>query len=317
MGRKYITILTVFLIALASYLALKKNTGKGTLPVDHFQVADTSLLTSIYLSGPNDSVFLEKTNAYWRVNNNALVDLKKLGQLMEVLHKVEVKAPLSGESRERYLPIVKSEGVHVELFAKNEPYHEFFFYENQTDQVNSFMYAPALDALYLVKVTGLSGPLAPYFSTSLNHWQSNILMHFPFHELKTISCKYDDPMGFYSVTKIDSANSFSLFNKEGQPLYSIPQNIRQYFTYFTHIAYEKALTSHQVDDIGPLPKFATLTIEQKNGQEHLFGFYRLPKKNETGFDLNFLIVENINQNRFYKVKYLEIDLLLKNMAYFK
>lgn len=88
-------IITIIFVAVASFFIYKSTQGVKNLSSDDFNIADTSLVTKVFLTDKsNNKVLLEKkAPGNWTVNNkfNASNDIIKI--LLKTMLRIEVKAP--------------------------------------------------------------------------------------------------------------------------------------------------------------------------------------------------------------------------------
>ena len=301
------------------FFLIKKQINKPT-PVDAFAISDTSLVKKIELTHLNDTLLLIRTEKGWYLNNKQKVKIKNIERLLFTLKNIEIKAPLSEIESDKHTDIIKREGTYVTISADNSVLKHYIFYENVTDQINSFILDQESNHLYMVKISGYYSKIMNNFSINVSYWRSNSLLDIKGFEIESVKVEYPQNKQNSYIVKCDSLNSYFLYNLKNESLYCNSSQIEKYFSYFQNISFIQNYDNPDIFNMDTLYHYANIDIRLINGNYYKFSFYKIKKqniRNNSEYDFNYLYIKNLKENKFYKLRYIDIDLLLKDILYFK
>lgn len=312
LSRNYIIGISIIGV-LVALMVHNYYTKKKSLSYDAFQINDTSLVVSLSIHGKLDTLQLEKRNGKWIDVQGSFPVSKRIETFLTLMKRVEVKSFLNDELKRIYLDSIQQKGVYVEWQDRNGKSKNFYFFENSNETINSFIYNKELDKMFLVKSLGFNGSLKPFFNPKPSNWVSHILFSYKPANIKSIEVDYAVNQEYYRVVR---NSGYDLLDQKGNNLYNNPENIQRYFTYFNLVRY-----TEEVQDISlaslEAHKIASIAITNTGNLQDSYIIYRLPLDNNNGFDMNLALVFSENKKKLYKVKYIDIDLLLKDVMYFK
>ena len=279
-------IISLILIATFTITKIKLN---HSISFDHFAVKDTSVVHTIILTQQTDTLLLERKENKWLINNSWKAKEKTIKDFLSIVKRIEIKTPLSHEVLNKYKDQITNNGVYVQIRNHSKSIVHYAIYEEVQETINTFLFDPEKDQLFLIKIPGKYGKLSGYFSPNLMHWKDNVLIHLQPFEIESVEVLYSDANKSFTV-KRDTGSTYSLYNIDHQRLYSIPKKIDRYLTYFQHIEYVYELNPFTLQYTHLI---ASIYIEHINGLKYQFELFRIPALNQNqniDYDINFLLI---------------------------
>ncbi len=313
-NRSFLYLALVILISLL--IVFLKNRKNKAIEPDYFSVADTSCVQSFKLYDQYDTLKFHKNGA-WVINKNLKVKSSRIKDFLKVIKRIEIQSPIKGDAVKKYADSIKKYGTLVEIFCNDQLVRNYIFYENyQLNNINSFIFDLERNELFLVKIPGERGRLKSFFTTNYTDWNDRTLIHYKPGNIYRVVLEYTNNSKQSFIVEKDSNNTFNLYNLKEEKLYCSPESIERYFTYFRNVDFEKNGNIQETN----LEKFAYMKIISQDGRFSELGFYRILQNNngsDPKYDYNLAVVQKVSENQYYVIKYVQIDLLLKELQYFK
>jgi hypothetical protein len=286
-------IILVLLVALALGLFLK-NRQVNTLDEDSdYAVADTGIITKIFLADKkNNTVLLKKDSiGKWTVNDKYAASDYSIRLFLKTLMSIDVKSPVSKEAQANMVKIMAGNSVKVEIYQKAFrvdlfDYIRWFPYERLAktyyvgfatqDNTGTYMLMEGSSTPYIVHIPGFKGFLSTRYSVLEKDWRDHTIYNYHYKDLASVSIWMPEYPGQSFKAKKKGLRDFELhrlldYNKES------PERIIGYdtlelmdlFSSFEDVRYETLIdemTKEKQDSILKAVPFHVITLETVSGE---------------------------------------------------
>ena len=207
-----ILLLVAITIALQSPFSNSSTSSSSA----QFAVADTSLVQQIQL-GPKKLV-KEKPNA-WVLNDTYLASNRKIKLLIDVLAKLDIKRPLSGQEAEKISNLIKAKGQTITIKDQQGQTIQSFRIYGEGEET----YA-SLDGgePYNIYIPGTYLNLYEWLAAPVTEWRNKQILQTSWRTLKGLSVSYigdtenSFEIGFnekfYEVKGVQKLDTAALYN---------------------------------------------------------------------------------------------------------
>lgn len=286
-----------------------------------FAVKDTSDIAFVKLTDGENAVILQKqASNEWIVNQKYPANKKAIFKLMQCLTETKVEKPVPKNTMDS---VIKSKDSFkkIELFNKRNKIIKSWLLGPYNKQLNgTIILQSESDKAYIVNIPGLVNNLHYRYESNSIYWIKSEIFSYQPHEIKSISVNYHNnkKKSFkISISKEDVSihtENDILMNKQIDK-----KKVGSYLSYFMNVKFSSILNlqKESIDSIFSVEPDYTIRVEDiynriKNVDLKLIR----NSDNKTTYDLNN-VYAIINNEDLVKVKFIEIDLLLKDIDYFK
>jgi len=258
---KYLSSVIVVLLLLILFAIQSKfnSSANSTLSLDpaSFAIKDTSLV-SRFEFGAN--VILKEGNTrFWRINNRYQVDELMLQSLFSVMQSLEIKRPVSEQSKEKILQSFADNGIEIKVYAGEELRTHFMLSAFEEDT-----YAMLLDdkkQLYSIYIPGFFVPIRDLFDINEQEWRNKTVMQTSWRSMKSLDLRYSQNPKNNLHIEYDSIfyKVQNVANLDTARLYSYIQNN------YTAFRVESFLDNKNLQDsLQKAKPFCTITLKDLN-----------------------------------------------------
>ena len=216
----FLAIATVFLVSKNNSSTLKeKESG--------FAVADTSLVTKIFIADKQDhSVLLERKGKKWLLNGKYTANPKMLELLLGTMYNIKVKAPVSNSSHNNVVNRMATIGIKVEVYEmgyrinlfdkiklfEHERLSKVYYVGDATqDNRGSYMLMEGAERPYVVFLPSLRGFISTRFSPLEDAWKSHIVFKNKLIDIQSLSIIFGkEPESSFRVEVKDARGNYEL-----------------------------------------------------------------------------------------------------------
>lgn len=159
--------LAVLVLGLAAWFVLKKNSQSATFnPQEvNFSVKDTAGIDKIFIAQKaGRQTLLTRLDNGWRVNNKYWVDPVQIGHILQAVHDVKVKRPVSKGERERVLASISGKHAKVEIYRKGELVKTYYVGAETNDALGTYYLMEGSENPYVAYLPGWDGVLNVRFN---------------------------------------------------------------------------------------------------------------------------------------------------------
>lgn len=156
------------LVAFIAYWALLKSNNKSSLTIDQTRIAvtDTASIDKIYiarLDGSRHTFTRRLPGGMWIMDGKYLADPTRMFLIMEALHDVDFKRPVSQKEFNRVVKQIAAENIKVEVYLKGKLFRTFYL-GNETDgNTGNYTILDKSDEPFVAYLRGFNGYLQPRF----------------------------------------------------------------------------------------------------------------------------------------------------------
>lgn len=325
----------VLLVAISVVVYFNKN-KKSTIDLEasHFKVEDTAAVDKIFLADKNNhAVTAERTPQGWVVEGKYPVRPDVILTLLSTFKNMDVKTPVAKSMRATVLKRMATQSIKVEIYSKRQKIRQYYVGSPTQDYTGTFMLLTNLDndenyeEPFITYVPGFEGFLSTRYITSLDDWRSTLAINFTPPDMKSLSLEYHEmPDSSFSI-ELANANTFTLKNRQSQPIQYDILKMKQYLAYFQNVHYDMLLTNtkdHITDSLYKSLPFATLTIRDRNNDPYVYNFLHMkstPGKNakygvDYKYDPDNLYMRFADDKELAIIQYFVFGKLLQTSAYF-
>ncbi|MCF6342654.1 MAG: DUF4340 domain-containing protein [Bacteroidales bacterium] len=339
----------LFLALIAVFLMSRNNSGTLKEEETGFAVTDTSAVTKIFIADKKDhSVLLKRTDSGWLLNGKFQTSSRMVEILLETMHDIKVRAPVSLSSHDNIVSRMAVIGIKVEvyemvyrinLFDKIKLFrHEKrtkVFYVGDATQNNrgTFMLMEGAERPYITYLPSLRGFISTRFSALEDDWKSHMVFNNRLIDIQSMSLIFgEEPEGSFKVEVKDARGNYKLTAlQDGRNIADYDTlKVLNLLTSFADLRYEtrlnKILPQETIDSIVATPFLYEITLEdRRQGTRFLRAFKRAATPDGLADGEGGLIP--VDHDRFYALinegedfvlmQYFVFDKVLKPLGYYE
>lgn len=253
------TIVVLLLLILFAIQSKFNTTSNSTLSLNSssFAIKDTSLVSRFEFG--SNVITKEVNNKSWRINNRYQVDELMLKSLFSVMQSLEVKRPVSEQSKEKILQSFADNGIEIKVFAGEKLKTHFMMSAFEEDT-----YAMLLDDKnkpYSIYIPGFFVPIRDLFDINEQEWRNKTVMQTSWRSMKSLNLKYSQNPKNNLHIEYDSIfyKVENVANLDTARLYSYIQNN------YTVFRAESFLKNDELkDSLQKAKPFCTITLRDLN-----------------------------------------------------
>lgn len=219
------------LLALGAWFSLQKKFSTNTINKSEGKVAiqDTASITKIKVEHNGKLLVLTKSSDGWVVNGKYKTVYRPMAMMMMGLNQLQVKRPVSQESKSRVLQDLHGKGTKVTV-ENAEGETSLTFMTNENDINTTYLLTPQSEEPVIAYVPGIQGNINNLFKLTENDWRNRRLFYSNPRTLKSIKVSYphNPADGFeitYSDGKLELPGVTSLDSSKFFPYIAAFQNI--------------------------------------------------------------------------------------------
>lgn len=327
MNRNKITLVVlVVLVVVSAWLLLSRRSGTYARSAVEFAVMDTNLITGVEITGRGGKVMLVKHEHIWRVNGITPVRKDRMSGMLVLLSRLEVISPVSRSRSEEVSRQLQTDGKQVIITLDKGGAREYFVFHDTTETNATYMMLKDADTPFRMGVRGYKRrDLAALYATDERYWRDNLLLHYLPEQIQYISLqRLRDPARTFHLTRnAEGGFEMSTGTVPGDWFDPEPSKLNQYLGYFYGIRFDAYADLGQdtplIYEYNDEPDFV-LEVGINTGSRtslSLFPVFTVDPAGIKKMDLNVLYAKIDDWDGMVVLKYLEIDPLLKDPAYFQ
>ncbi|PCJ83517.1 MAG: hypothetical protein COA57_11085 [Flavobacteriales bacterium] len=332
--KKNITTIIVLILLTALALYLYRTQGSSTIKkeLSDFAVEDTASITKIFLADrSNRTILLERVDEVkWKLNNKYTAKQDAVNNLLEVIKKVSVKAPVPKVAFENVVKQISGSHVKIEIYQGSDtPEKVYFVGHSDRDHTGNYMLLDGSSVPFLTHMEGFRGFLGPRYFTNENDWRSTKIFAYQYGEIKSVQLEHTDIKSYsFKITNLGD-DIFSLKsvkdNKEIENYDTL--KVMQYLSLFKKVhfeSFEETKTEAIIDSVKKAVPMHLITVTEANGNQKNLKTFLKPNKpgaedelgNPITHDLDRLYAL-IDDSTFVVIQYYVFDPIFKTIDDFK
>jgi hypothetical protein len=185
-----ILLSTLLLLTAATALLLffQGRNGEALVDKNLFRVEDLKAIDRVELVSTIDTVQLSFNGTRWLVNNNDAADRDMVDVLFATLLQAEPKRPVADNLKDSLIKVLKSSGIKIKLFEKDELMKTFTAGGNATKTQTYFMNEDG--NVYVVTIPGYRVYVSGIFEQTESAWRDKYVFAFNWSNFKRLSIQF-------------------------------------------------------------------------------------------------------------------------------
>lgn len=315
-------LIVLFVILIPLFWIIFNNDVKHELS-DMFVIKDVSVVGTIIIKNNVKSISIKKkpnTND-WFINNKYEANKKSIKKLMQTLTEVKISNPVLKKNIDSIKNLIKSYAKTIIILNnKNDTLKKIYIADYKNDTKGTYALADNNNLPYIISIPGLEKDLNQRYNLNPLYWINPEIFTYQPHEIKEIEIKYlnKEKTSYRIEINEDAPKIFSY--KKHKYLENININkIGSYLSYFMNVKFSdfNTLIDGKSDSLKNSKADYSIFVKDIYNKTKEVDLYRIkisetPKK----YDFNKLYAI-INKEDIVVVKYFDIDLILKDISYFK
>ena len=318
--KKKTVVLSIFLliIIIIIYIIFISNNKNDISEL--FIVKDINDVKKVLLIDNKDSLLLEKNieNNTWVLNNKYPVTNKAINKLEQTLAEVKINKPVRKEITDSVSSELLNKGTVIQIFNKrNKIIKEWIIGEYEESSEGTYILDKNIKKPYIVNIPGLENDLNYRYNTNSLYWIKAEVFAYQPNEILEIGIKYtDNPKKSFTI-KIKGEEAEIYLSENNYKLKSINYNkVGSYLSYFMNVKFSSFYNESQRDSVFSNKPNFIINVKDIYKREKNVKLYKI-KNNKNQVQYNpFKLNAIINDEDLVVVKYVDIDLILKDPEYF-
>lgn len=312
MRKRIIIWLSVLAMLVLAWFAIRKSMQNNTLNEEEsaFAVADTNGIDKIFIATKTNKKWLleRKSGGYWKLNNTWWVAPTVMETLMQVIHDVEVKRPVSKLEHNSVVKSIATKHQKVEIYLRGQLLKTYFVGAETDNYQGSYFLMKDAENPFVCNIPGFNGYLTIRYDVNPNSWRDPHIFMSGERTLQEVKVEYPSkPADNFTLTIHDSVVKV---NGKG---HLDPEHVNL-FIYKTrdlavNLFYEKVTQAH-VDSVSKLTPIAIISTTDKNPE--LSNTIKIYKNTQNPELYNALLGK---KNELVNVQKVRTDFLLVNAEY--
>ena len=317
-----IIISIIFLFVIAGGIIFFFKSDNKNLTSELFIVKDTSEISKVVISQDSEKIILtiNKKNRSWTVDNKYPANKKAVKKLFQTLTEVKISKPVLKSEEDSILNFIKSKGKKVTIYNNdNQVIKNIIIGSYSKNVAGTYMLNPDINTPFITNIPGVENDLNYRYNINPVYWLKPEIFSYSPNEIKEITLKYSDSnkQSFKLIILSDTANLVNL--SDNLPVKNLSLNkVGSYLSYFMNVKFssETSDTENLKNQLLKKIPFAELNVTDINKKIENIKLYQIPNsKKQNEYDLNNLYAV-INNQDVVLVKYVDFDLILKDIHYF-
>jgi hypothetical protein len=288
----------LFLALVAAFLVSQNNSTTLQEKESGFAIADTSLVTKIFIADKQEhSVLLEREGNGWKLNGKFDANPKMLEILLGTMHRVKVKAPVSLSIHNNVVSRMAAIGKKVEVYEmgyrinlfdkiklfKHERLAKVFYVGDATqDNQGTYMLMEGAERPYVVYLPSLRGFISTRFSPLEDDWKSHIVFSNKLIDIQSLAISFgEEPENSFKVEVKDARGNYEIVAlSDGRKITNYDTlKVLNLLTSFADLRYETRMNNiyapEKIDSIIASPFLYEISInDRKKGENTVRMFKR-------------------------------------------
>ncbi len=342
---KYILAIAIILTIFAVILIISKSNTTLRGEDNDFAIKDTSNVTMIFLADMKERTVTLKRTAEnkWKVNDKYIAVSTNINLLLEALHDIKVKIPVSKAAHNNVVTRIASTGIKVEIYQEVYRINIFNFiklfpYEKRTktyyvggptqNNIGTFMLIENSTTPFITHIQGFIGFLTPRYSTKEKDWRSHVAFRYKISEIKSIELQIpESPELSYRITRNDREFTITTLQTGSNVENFDTLKVVKTMASFNDVRFEAILDGfkkEKLDSLKSSTPYRILTISDVNGNKKELVTYRkkVPEGsvdfegNPIEYDLDRFYGLINNSEEIVLIQYFIFNNILKPLDYF-
>jgi len=315
-------LIVLFIIIIPSFWIIFNNDVKHNLS-DMFVIKDISEVNTIVIKNNTKSITINKkeNTDNWLINEKYEANKESIKKLIQALTEVKINNPVLKRNIDSVKNSIKNSAKTIIILNdKNKALKTIYIanYENNID--GTFALSDSNELPYIISIPGLEKDLNQRYNLHPLYWINPEIFTYQPHEINEIEIKYSnkEKASYRIEVKKDAPKIFSYKKQKYEDSINI-NKLGSYLSYFMNVKFSdfNTLIDKKSDSLKNSKPDYSIFVKDIYNRTKEVELYKI-KVSETPekYDFNKLYAI-INKEDIVIVKYYDIDLILKDIKYFK
>ena len=273
-------VIFVILAAVSIFLLSRNRTGTMTVELKEFAVKDTASITKIFLADKNkNQVLLERTGpGSWTLNKKYKAFKSRVDILLETMHSVEMKNPLSAKAKKAFLKDMLTGSVKVEIYTNGGTTPTLTYYVGGTtsDELGTIMLMDGSSDPIVTWIPGFDGYLSGRYNAEEKGWRARDVYKLAPSGIREVTYDYpENPKESFKFTSDGKNFSISHPDENDAAKEVSAINAKEFLLGFTNVEYEAFYAGQpaQMDSVRHLDPVVIISVKTEGKEASTVKFY--------------------------------------------
>lgn len=341
-NRKIIFAVIILAIIAAMFIFTRSDSTLNKNYKD-FAIADTSLITKIYLVDKNNNSITLKKNSPgdWTVNGNHKARNSGIETILNTMQKIRVRQPVSKAAHNSVVRRLSSSSIKVEIYQMANRINlfglvEWFPYEKLVktyyvggatqNNMGTIMLIEGSPEPYVVHIPRFRGFVATRYSTNMKDWRDFSIFKQQPADIESVSIEFPEKpeLSYKIVAKNNNAfDVISLTNNQALQKYDTLK-VLNFLSSFKNINFEALLNDKNpefIDSVTSSTPFHIITVNEKSGKNKKIKTFHKTYKEEakeenSSYDLDRFYALVNEEKDFVLIQFYTFDKITRPINYF-
>jgi len=323
MKRNTLLLIVLFSLLLAAlYFFFSRGPGSLGRSVRQFSIADTSLVQKVEITGKDGSVLLERHDGRWMVNGRYYARDRKMKNLLGAMLRLQPDAPAARKDREVILLQLREHSKKVTITQEGKKDKIYYAWQDSLNGGITYMILDRSDQPYRMQVPGLTAKVIwSLFSSTENAWRDNILFSLKPGRISEIEVRYiSKPDASFRIEKKDRGEWVLVSLQKNKTIENFSKdNLLGYLYQFSNVRFDEILVAGTVRDNEMGEAIVMIIVKDTDGVTTVVGCYPRYIQDDKGnrvIDFNRLYLRVNDEKEILLARYIQVDLILRELNYF-
>ncbi|RLD52013.1 MAG: hypothetical protein DRI94_04375 [Bacteroidetes bacterium] len=317
-----ITISFFFLLIVSVGLYYFFKSDNKNMTSELFIVKDTADIAKIIISQDSGKVILTRNKKlhHWTVDNKYPGNKKAIKKLYQTLTEVRISKPVLHSKKDSLIKNIQNNGKKIEIYnSDNQLIKKIMVGSFQKQLEGTYLYNPKEKSIFIVNIPGLENDLNYRYNINPVYWLKPEIFSYRPNDIKEIVLNYPEKPSKSFKLKILKDTAYLYLLSNNVPVKNLNLlKVGSYLSYFMNVKFASETTDTEKLRNKLLNKipYAEIRVTDINQHTKNIKLFQIINESESGkFDLNKLHAL-INDKDVVIVKYVDFDLILKDIYYF-
>ncbi|MEI6817767.1 MAG: DUF4340 domain-containing protein [Bacteroidota bacterium] len=331
MNKNRVYVIVFLLLAITAGVLVftnRKSTIKDELK--DFAVKDTAAITKIFMADklPTQVTLTKEGPGMWTVNGKYAVRKDEMDNLLETIHNVDVRTPVSKAGYNNVIKALAVASTKVEIYVKDQLIKTYYVGGSTADNMGTFMMIENSSTPFVTYIPGFNGYLTTRYFTNEMAWRDRTIFNYNQEEIASIKVEY--PV-------VDKKHSFEVIPKTftvsqvGEAPITDTAKVGRYVGLFKHVNFEgfaDGVTKETRDSVLKTKPLSVITItDTKGNKDEIRAYLKMVNKkdslmeDEYGkhiiYDVDRMFALINNGKDFVVIQHFIFDPIMVSYDYFK
>jgi hypothetical protein len=319
----WLLLVLFFLLLAAAYFFFTRGSGSFRNADKQFSVTDTSLIRKVEITCGDDSVTLQRQDGQWTVDNMYPAREQLIRGLLSALHRLQPDVPVSRKKHDEILRQLRGHAKKVTITMVGRPAKIYYAWHDSLNGGATYMVLEGSDQPFRMHVPGWTvTDIYSLYRTRGSFWRDNVLFSLQPAMISSVEVRHNDhPEASFRIEK--QGEGWILSRLSGnKPIDSCSRdNLMNYLYYFINVRFDEILAEGDVpsrEQTAGQPA-AVISVKLTDGTATMVRFYPRYFTGDDGervMDMNRLYLRMNDSQEVILARYIQVDLILKDLSYF-